>query len=372
MKHFFATMLGLLWASHICEGAPSYLLIDYHTGKEIVSYNADKVRFPASLTKMMTLYVLFNYLKQGQCRLDEEVIISRSAASKPPTKMYLQPGSTISVDLAIQAIALKSANDISVAIAEKIGGSESGFVHLMNEQAQKLGMTHTVFYNTSGLPNRYQVTTARDMAILGSALMRDHPEFTHYLEQTYFFLNGRRFKTSNTLLGRIPCVNGIKTGYTPQAGNNLVTSCKVDDKQHTIGVVMGEAGIQRRDAMMINLLNQQIPTTDQIFAAERRISERTAAYSSEPVLKWAIQTGSFRSHKQAQAFIQQFKSQNKQFLKKQNILDKLIHVIPKKLKRKRYKLYATHVGSFDDKKQAQRLCNEMRKKSLSCYVVKAT
>lgn len=369
LKTIFIKIIIFFSLFHLGMSAPSYLLVDYHTGKELVSHNADQVRFPASLTKMMTLYILFEQIKEGRISLDDEIIVSKNAANKPPIKMYLQPGTTIPVRLAIQAIGMKSANDISVAVAERISGTESGFAHLMNERVRALGMTQTVFYNASGLPNRYQVTTARDMAILGAALMRDHPEFKSYFEEAYFFYNGRRFKNSNTLLGRIPCVNGIKTGYTPQAGNNLVTSCKIDNHTHTIGVVMGEAGIQRRDAMMIQLLNQQVPSTEQIFAAERRIRQRTVAMG--PVLKWAIQTGSFRSHQQAQEFIRQFKAQNKQFLKKQNILDKLIHVIPKKVKKRRQRLYATHVGRFDDKKRAQQLCQEMRKKSLSCYVVKA-
>jgi D-alanyl-D-alanine carboxypeptidase len=230
------------------------LVVDGETGRTLFARNADEPRHPASLTKMMTLYLLFEQLKSGQMTLATPLTVSEHAATQAPTKLHLRAGSTIPVDTAIKAAVILSANDVAVAIAEAIGGSEGHFADMMTAKARALGMTHTYFHNASGLPDDLQITSAGDLAILARHLAYDFPQYFHYFSAYSFNFRGYTILTHDNLIGRYYGADGIKTGYTGASGFNLVSSV-VRNGVHIIGVVMGGRSAHRRDQEMMRLLD---------------------------------------------------------------------------------------------------------------------
>ena len=215
-------------------------------------------RAPASLTKMMTLYVLFSYLRSGAVTPDTEFVVTPYAASQSPTKLGLKPGATIRAADAVHALVTLSANDAAVTIAENLAGTEANFARVMTRKAQEIGMMSTLFRNASGLPNDQQVTTARDMAILAQHLIRDFPEYYVCFQTKYFTYRGHRYRNHNRLLFGYKGTDGIKTGYTRAAGFNLTASVKRDDK-HLVAVVLGGRTGSQRDAAMRSLLDRSFP-----------------------------------------------------------------------------------------------------------------
>lgn len=224
------------------------------SGDVLFSRYADEKRYPASLTKMMTLYLLFEELEAGRFTLDQDLSVSDQAAGQPPSKLGLTSGSTIDVETAIDALVVKSANDAAVVIAEAISGTEWRFAQRMTAKAQELGMTRTTFRNASGLPNSRQVTTARDLATLGRRLAQDFPQYYHFFATNDFEWNGRTYHTHNAVTENYPGAEGMKTGYTRTSGFNLVTAAKRDGNR-LIGVVMGGRSVRGRDSNMRELLD---------------------------------------------------------------------------------------------------------------------
>ena len=221
-----------------------------------------QLRHPASLTKMMTLYLLFEQLKSGQMTLATPITVSEHAASQHPTKLHVRPGNSIPTETAIKAIIVLSANDIAVAVAEAIGGTEAHFAELMTAKARELGMEHTFYHNASGLPDEQQVTTARDLALLAHHLAYDFPQYFPYFSTPNFAYRTAYYNTHDNLIGRYEGADGIKTGYTEASGFNLVSSV-VRGGAHVIGVVMGGRTAHRRDGEMIRLLDQTFAQIDQ-------------------------------------------------------------------------------------------------------------
>ena len=238
------------------------LVVDGSTGKVLYSRNADALRHPASLTKMMTLYLLFDQLKSGQMTLATPIAISQHAAVQSPTKLYARPGTAVPVETAIKALVVLSANDIAVAIGEAIGGTEGHFAQLMTAKARELGMSHTFYHNASGLPDDLQITTAGDLALLARHLAYDFPQYFHYFSTPSFSYHGITHYTHDNLIGRYDGADGIKTGYTNASGFNLVSSV-VRNGAHVIGVVMGGVTARRRDAEMIRLLDSTFASINQ-------------------------------------------------------------------------------------------------------------
>ena len=230
------------------------IVIDGETGEVLRSRNADTRRYPASLTKMMTLYLLFEAIDEGRFSLVSELNVSKRAAGQPPSKLGLRAGSTISVEDAISALVVKSANDIAVVVAEALGGTEVEFARMMTSKAQALGMSRTSFRNASGLPNRRQRSTARDMAQLARALMRDFPHRYHYFDDQRFRYRGRVHRSPNRLLGSYRGMDGIKTGYIRASGFNLAASAERDGRR-VIAVVFGGKSARSRNRHMANLLD---------------------------------------------------------------------------------------------------------------------
>jgi len=235
-------------------GKDAALVVDGETGRPLYARNADALRHPASLTKMMTLYLLFEQLKSGQMTLATPLSVSEHAAVQPRTKLNLRPGTSLPVDTAIKAVVVLSANDVAVTIAEAIGGTEGHFAELMTAKARALGMTHTYYDNASGLPDPLQITSASDLVILARHLAYDFPQYFHYFSTYSFGYRGATYFTHDNLIGRYEGADGIKTGYTGASGFNLVSSV-VRDGVHIIGVVMGGVTARRRDSEMVRLLD---------------------------------------------------------------------------------------------------------------------
>ena len=237
-------------------GQPRYAayVMDANTGEVLYEKNADSPRYPASITKLMTLYLTFEALQAGKLSLNDRVPVSAHAESVAPTRLGVRVGDSVSVDEAIRAMAVKSANDMAVAMAERIGGSEGKFAALMTLRAQELGMNNTQYVNASGLPDSRQLSTAHDIAILSRALMRDFPQYYSYFSLHSFNFRGRTIPGHDHLLGVVPGVDGLKTGYTAASGFNLATSAQRDGTR-IIGVVLGGSSVATRDQHMEDLIN---------------------------------------------------------------------------------------------------------------------
>jgi len=236
----------------------SAIAVDARTGKILFGSAIDGPRHPASLTKVMTLYLLFEDLKADRLKLTSDLKVSLRATLMQPSKLGLKPGSTISVEDAIKALVTRSANDVAATIGENLEGSEANFAARMTRKARAIGMSKTTFKNASGLPNPLQVTTARDMATLSLRIQRDFPQYYPYFRITSFTYKGQTIRTHNRLLGRYQGTDGIKTGYIAASGFNLTTSAKRGDKR-IVGVVMGSSSGGARNTYMMKMLDAAFP-----------------------------------------------------------------------------------------------------------------
>jgi D-alanyl-D-alanine carboxypeptidase len=251
--------LSLSWAGEsVAKPRFSAIAVDARTGKILFSRDPDGLTHPASLTKVMTLYILFDELKAGHIKLDTPLKVSKAAASKAPSKLGLKPGQTIKVEDAIKALVTRSANDVAATIGENLSASETAFAARMTKTAHDLGMSRTVFRNASGLPDPGQVTTARDMATLSLRIQRDFPEYYPYFGIRSFTYGRQVIRTHNRLLGRYAGADGIKTGYIRASGFNLTSSAKRGDKR-IIGVVMGASSGSSRNLYMMGMLDKAFP-----------------------------------------------------------------------------------------------------------------
>lgn len=230
------------------------IVLDAETGEVLFARHADAPRYPASITKVMTLYLVFDALEQGKIRLTDVITVSPRAASQPPSKLGLAAGQTITVDDAIRSLAVRSANDMAVSLAEHVAGSEARFTALMTLKARDIGMTHSRFVTANGLPDSRQLTTVRDLAVLSRAVMRDFPQYYHYFGQQHWYYNGRQYNNTNGLLHQNLGYDGIKTGFTNASGYNLAAS-SVRDGRRLITVVLGGRSSQSRNAHVAELMN---------------------------------------------------------------------------------------------------------------------
>ena len=264
--------------------SPPYasIVYDVNSGKILQDTHANALRHPASVTKVMTLYMLFEQLERGRFTLNSELRVSAEAARQAPSKLGLRVGETISVEDAIKALVTKSANDASVVVAEAIGGTHERFAQMMTTKAHSIGMTRSVFRNANGLPNPQQVTTARDLVTLGKAIQDRFPRYYSYFSTRSFEYGDAVYRNHNRLLGKIEGVDGIKTGYTVASGFNLLTSAKLDGR-HIIAVVLGGRSARARDQQVAELVENHFPRA----YAGRRMSAKTidVAANDEPEAK---------------------------------------------------------------------------------------
>jgi len=271
------------------------IVIDANNGRVLYASHPDAPRYPASLTKVMTLYILFDYLKKGRLDGNTRFYVTPHAASRPPSKLGLKPGSYIKVRDIIGALVTKSANDAASVVAENIAGSEARFARIMTAQARRLGMMHTTYKNASGLPNRQHITTARDQALLAMRIMNDFPRYAKAFKTRYYRYHGRSLRNHNSLLFRYRGMEGIKTGYTRASGFNLTSSVRRGNK-HLIAVVMGGRSAGRRNAAMASLLNRylprassmrkKLPLAQRMAMASGRTGAAKAQYTASTTSSW--------------------------------------------------------------------------------------
>ncbi len=399
------------------------IVVDANTGKTLFASSADAPRYPASLTKMMTLYLVFEALESGKITKNTKVPFSKNAAAEPPTKLGVRAGGSVTVETIILSLVTKSANDASTAIGEFLAGSEAAFARQMTAKARQLGMTATIFRNANGLPNNAQHTTARDMATLGIALREHYPQYYDYFSTRSFTYNKRRMGNHNRLLGKIKGVDGIKTGYIRASGFNLVSSV-VDGNRRIVAVVMGGRTGSSRDAHMAELIKKYLPkassrrgggdlvakagqsslrtmvqamlpkknvptpkarpedeieiamdeapedlepvVVEQAYAApiEARMADidpvNTA--SVNPPAGWAIQVASSPSEIEARAFL----------AKTNKIAPTLLaqaSAFTMTFEKGGVTYYRARFGGFGSKNEAWNTCNALKKKKLDCYAV---
>ena len=233
------------------------IVVDAKSGRVLYEKHAQETRYPASLTKMMTLYLLFEAVDSGRISMATPMPVSAYAAGRPPSKLYLKAGQTINAEAAVLALCVKSANDVATVVAEYLGGSEERFAEMMTSKARQLGMGSTTFRNASGLPDDNQRTTARDMAILASALRAKFPHHYHYFKNREFAFAGKTIRGHNELLNK-PGVDGLKTGYIRASGFNVATSAASGGRR-VIAVVMGGDSASARNAHMAELIDTYLP-----------------------------------------------------------------------------------------------------------------
>ncbi len=281
------------------------IVIDADSGAVLYERHVDSRHYPASLAKMMTLYLLFEALDAGKLDLDTKLPVSARAAGQPKSKLGLRRGQTIRVHFAIQALVVRSANDVGTVIAEALGGSEVLFAQAMTRKAHELGMRRTRFRNATGLPNRRQISTARDMATLALALYRDFPRYYHYFSTLSFRYRGKTYRSHNSLLGAYPGADGLKTGYIRASGFNLAASAERGGRR-LIAVVFGANSPKARDREMAKLLDRAFRELHRTEAAA------PAGFPSPPPPKpvitagvpWAIQIGAYARLESAYAVLE--------------------------------------------------------------------
>lgn len=364
--------------------ATSSIVMDMETGKILTSSNADEKRYPASLTKMMTLYIAFTALENGTLNLDDKLLVSRTAANRSPSRLGLKPGETIKVEDVIKALIVKSANDCATVMAEGIGGSEEKFAEAMTTIAKELGMKNTTFKNASGLPNKAQKTTARDMAILSAAIYQHFPQYYEMFSMKSFSYNGLTHKTHNRTLARFSEADGLKTGYTAAAGYNIATSAKRQGKR-VIAVTMGHKTQKTRDDNVIVMMDKSLnklagikdkktllaeidltikPDYEQVqiaqaeIIAEEAISENSVNDSSND---WAVKIGSFSNYAKAKNYAKIIKVQ-----KAKEIAGKTIKVEAESIDSAI--VYIPQIAGFSQE-AANDFCNDLKKSNKSCMVI---
>jgi len=316
LSSFFAAtaiLLGLFLSSASAKYAS--IIIDVRTGRIYHELNADTRNYPASLTKMMTTYMLFEALADGNIQLTTSMRVSARASRQPSSKLWLEPGSSISVNTAIRALITKSANDVAVVIAEHLGGTERKFAKLMTMKATAIGMSRTNFRNASGLPNRRQLSTARDIAKLAIRLYRDFPEYYHYFGRTRFTFQGTTHRSHNKFLRDYKGADGLKTGYIKASGFNIAVSA-FRGRNRIVGVMFGGRTAKQRDRHVRTLMNRgfvaatnysqtPMPSRKPLLdtsadKSSRSINMKDRPYLDEAMLRnWGIQVGAYSDRDQA-------------------------------------------------------------------------
>ena len=370
-----ALLVLALFTPTLAHAKYASLVINAQTGEVLHEVNADTRNYPASLTKMMTLYMVFEALEEGHLRMDDRIMMSRRAARQPPSKLGIKPGQTLDVETAIRALAIKSANDVAAAVAEHLAGSERQFALMMTAKARSLGMSSTTFRNASGLPHRSQMSTARDMSKLARALLMHFPHRYHYFSEAAFKYSGKTYKTHNRLLTNYEGTDGIKTGYIRASGFNLVASVKRGNKR-LIGVVFGAKNSRSRNAHMVSLLDKGWAKTNPDMAvahaaAPSRVKAQARSKKGAPVRMrssktvWGVQIGAYKTYDPAYKIAVRAMGIAPSYLS-----DGDIKIAPLKKKSGRV-LYRGRVMGIS-KTQAYRACRFLKKKKVGCMPLKTS
>ncbi|MGB3418089.1 MAG: D-alanyl-D-alanine carboxypeptidase [Mesorhizobium sp.] len=362
----------------------SWAVLDADRGVFVGEDGGRRVQPPASLAKMMTIYLVFEAIRDGRLHWNDRIVVSRNASRKIPTKLWVKPGGSITVREAVNGMIVVSANDAAAAIGEHLAGSEAAFGRLMTRKGRKLGLKHTVFTNPSGLTDgRRQTTTARDMALLGLALQRDFPKEYRLFSQRSFVFRGKRRRGHNNLMYRYDGVDGIKTGYTSAAGFNLVSSLNVNGG-HLIGAVLGGKTARKRDDRMAALLDRfsktkakaspQIatrvplptprPAVELAMAEEAPIEQGDGGFAVPAFSAWSIQIAALPTEGAARALLDRTGR-----LVRSLHADAVAQVEP--TTRGGKTLYRARFEGFADGKAAAWACSVLKQRKLDCITVEA-
>lgn len=374
-----ALALVMCFITNIAMAVPpsSSIIVDAESGLVLSSKNADGYNYPASLTKLMTLYMTFEALEKGWVNMDKELPISRSAQNKKPSRLGLRAGDTIRVEDAIYGVITKSANDAATVLAEALGGNEKEFAKMMTKVAHELGMVHTTFTNASGLPDKNQKTTARDMAMLGMAVWHHFPQYYKLFSTRKFTYKGQTFYNHNRMLAWYDGADGMKTGFINASGFNIVTSAKRNGRR-LIGVVMGKNSAKDRDRTMAGLLdngfrklalsvdNVPMPEEKPVsitmlgeFKAEE--ARKVADAKENHIGNWSIQVGAFSNYSRARNRAQDIKDD----LVKE-IGNKDIQVMPYQVANA--VVYRSRIMGMDED-TARQACSILDEKDTTCLVI---
>jgi D-alanyl-D-alanine carboxypeptidase len=341
------------------------LVIDAKTGKVFHAVNENTRNYPASLTKLMTLYLLFEAVERKQINFNTRLTVSRKAANRPASRLGLKPGQSIKVKDAVMAIIIKSANDVASVIAESIGGTERRFALLMTNKARKIGMSRTTFRNASGLPHRGQMSTAKDMATLTRAIINRFPQYYHLFSRQAFTFQGRTYRTHNKVLKSFRGAEGMKTGYIRASGFNLITTAKRDGKR-IIGVVFGGNTSRSRNRHMTKLLTNAFKKANPpqfIARADKPRRDKTVAKGRSKIAAkdriWGIQVGAFYTRKPALTIARTISNKYAKVLKGGKVT-----VMPLRKSRNRVLYRARIVGL--DRRNAYRTCRLLKKHRKPC------
>jgi len=354
------------------------LILDADSGRALHAVNADTRNYPASLTKMMTLYLVFDALEDGRLDLDKGLVATTRAAGQPASRLGLQRGEKITVEEAILALVTKSANDVATVLAETLAGSERKFALVMTAKARKLGMARTTFRNASGLPHSGQLSTARDMAVLARALLRDHARYYHYFSTDHFTYDGATHSNHNDLLTTYKGTDGIKTGYIRASGFNLVASVKRDGRR-LVGVIFGGSSPSARNRLMKTLLDKGFanlaPAAPRVTASRsatprptkkvKVAKSRDSGTNRRPTGDWGIQVGVYKTREPA------YEIARKAVTKAPDILKGGLVTVVLLEKRNRNPLYRGRVLGIG-KSQAYEACRILKRQKMGCMVLRMT
>ena len=348
----------LILSSSVSFAKKAAIVIDFDTKEVLFEVNANTKNYPASLTKIMTLYILFDQIEKELLTNETKLKVSKNASSRSPSKLYLEAGSSIKVEDAIMALIIKSANDVATVVAENISGTEKEFAKVMTSYARNLGMTNTTFKNASGLPNRAQLTTARDISILSHALITNFPEKYKLFSKQKFTYNGKTYKTHNKLMLSYEGADGIKTGYIRASGFQLAFSA-VRNNKRLVGVIFGGDTGKQRDSSLKIIMDKEFTelginkkVTKSVIVKKETKKINTNSYS--------IVVGTFKYRNSAEKQLKLIKSKYPKTTtaKKANIV--LIKVSGKQLYESRFENFS--------KKEAYTACKRLKKYNRDCFV----
>ena len=351
-------IIFIYFSSNTVSAKVAAIITDYDTNEVLFSKNADTLNYPASLTKIMTLYIVFDYLEKNRITWDTKMKVSKVAASRSPSKLWLKEGSTISVKDAVMALIVKSANDVATVISEHISGTERKFAKLMTNYAKNIGMSKTIFKNASGLPNRGQLTTARDISTLSRALINNFPKEYELFKTEKFVWMGKTYKTHNKLMKTYTGADGIKTGYISDSGFQLAFSA-VRNNKRLIGIYFGGKTGKQRDTRLAFLMNKEFK--------ELKIIDNTKNVSSEKVVDnnqssnlYTVVVGTFKYKKNAERHLKLIKSKYPKTTANKEAYVSVIKSNGKQLYESRFKYFS--------KKSAREACSRLKKYKRDCFI----
>ena len=348
----------LILSSSVSFAKKAAIVIDFDTKEVLFEVNANTKNYPASLTKIMTLYILFDQIEKKLLTNETKLKVSKNASSRSPSKLYLEAGSSIKVEDAIMALIIKSANDVATVVAENISGTEKEFAKVMTSYARNLGMTNTTFKNASGLPNKAQLTTARDISILSHALITNFPEKYKLFSKQKFTYNGKTYKTHNKLMLSYEGADGIKTGYIRASGFQLAFSA-VRNNKRLVGVIFGGDTGKQRDRSLKIIMDKEFTE----LGINKKITKSVIVKKETKKIKtnsYSIVVGTFKYRNSAEKQLKLIKSKYPKTTtaKKANIV--LIKVSGKQLYESRFENFS--------KKEAYTACKRLKKYNRDCFV----